>query len=109
MNAFLMLVLAILSEIVGTTALKASQGFTRLWPSLLVLVAYGASFYLLSQSLKQIPIGVAYAIWSGLGTAGIVLLGWLILRETLNPVAFLGIGLIIAGVVVLNLFSSAHA
>ncbi|HNP71668.1 MAG TPA: multidrug efflux SMR transporter [Kouleothrix sp.] len=107
MNPFILLVLAIASEVVGTTALKQSAGFTRLWPSLLVVAGYATSFYLLSLTLKQIPIGVTYAIWSGLGTVGIVLVGALLLRESVSPAAMLGIGLIVAGVTVLNVFGGA--
>ena len=112
MNAGSMLVLflAIASEVVGTVALKASEGFARLGPTMLVVVGYGLTFYLLGLALKQIPLGVAYAIWSGLGTAGAVLDGVLLWRESLNLAGVVGIALIVAGVVVLNLFpgTSAH-
>ena len=106
MNLGLMMILflAILSEVVGTVALKASDGFARLGPSV-VVVGYGLSFYLLALALKQIPLGVAYAIWSGLGTAVAGILLW---RESLN-LAGVGILLIIAGVVLLNVFSGASA
>jgi small multidrug resistance pump len=108
MSPYLLLILAIAAEVAGTSALKASQGFTRLVPSLIVVAGYAASFYLLALALKQIPIGTAYAIWSGLGTVGVVLIGALLLRESVNPAGLLGIGLIIAGVVVLNLSGAAH-
>jgi len=106
----LVLFLAIASEVVGTAALKASEGFVRLGPTMLVVVGYGLTFYLLGLALKQIPLGVAYAIWSGLGTAGAVLAGVLLWRESLNLAGVVGIALIVAGVVVLNLFpgTSAH-
>jgi len=103
MKPILYLLLAIVSEVIATTSLKASQGFTRLWPSAVVVVGYGAAFYLLSLSLKQIPLGVAYAIWSGLGTVGTVLIGFFVWRETLDLYRGLGIALILIGTVILNL------
>lgn len=104
----LILGLAILAEIVGTTSLKASEGFTRWWPLVLVVVGYAASFYLLALSLRELPLGFAYAIWSGLGTVGAVIVGWLVWRESLGISGLVGIGLVVAGVVVLNLYSGAH-
>jgi small multidrug resistance pump len=108
-GSMLVLLLAILTEVVGTVALKASEGFTRLGPNVLVVVGYGLSFYLLALALKQIPLGIAYAIWSGLGTAGAVVAGMLLWRESLNLAGVVGILLIVAGVVLLNLFSGASA
>lgn len=108
MNPFVLLLLAIVTEVIGTTALKASYGFTRLVPSLIVVAGYAASFYLMALSLKQIPVGVAYAIWSGLGTVGIVLAGWVLMRESINPAGLVGMALIVLGVVVLNMFGAAH-
>jgi small multidrug resistance pump len=109
-GSLLLLLVAILSEVVGTVALKASDGFARFGPTALVVVGYGLTFYFLGLALKQIPLGVAYAIWSGLGTAGAVLAGVLLWRESLNLAGVIGIALIIVGVVVLNLFpgTSAH-
>ncbi len=104
-----MLLIAILSEVVGTVALKASDGFARLGPTALVVVGYGLTFYFLGLALKQIPLGVAYAIWSGLGTAGAVLAGVLLWRESLNLAGVIGIALIVAGVLILNLFPGASA
>ncbi|MCL4878182.1 MAG: multidrug efflux SMR transporter [Anaerolineae bacterium] len=109
MNPFWLLLLAILSEIMGTMSLRLSQGFTRPLPSLFVLVGYGLTFYLLSLSLKHIPLSIAYAIWAGLGTAGTVLIGTFIFRETMDVWRVFGIMLILAGVFVLNLVSNAHA
>jgi small multidrug resistance pump len=103
MSGWWLLMLAIASEVMGSSALKASQGFSKLLPSLLVVLGYGSAFYLLSQSLKTIPLSVAYAVWSGLGTALIALLGWLVFKEPMNGPMVLGIALIIAGVVLLNL------
>ena len=111
MNAgsLLLLLVAILSEVVGTVALKASDGFARLGPTALVVVGYGLTFYFLGLALKQIPLSVAYAIWSGLGTAGAVLAGVLLWRESLNLAGVIGIALIVAGVLILNLFPGASA
>lgn len=106
MNPFVWLILAIASEVIGTLALRQSAGFTRLGPSLLVVAGYATSFYLLSFTLKQIPLGVTYAIWSGLGTVAIVLTSALMLRETVSLTSIFGIGLIITGVVVLNMFGN---
>ncbi len=108
-GSMLILFLAILSEVVGTVALKASEGFARLGPNVLVVLGYGLSFYLLAQALRQIPLGVAYAIWSGLGTAGAVIAGLLLWRESLNLAGILGILLILIGVIVLNIFAGAAA
>lgn len=103
------LALAIVSEVIGTSALKASFGFTRLWPSAIVIAAYGTAFFFLSQALKTLPVGVAYAIWSGVGTALIAIIAWVLYGQALDLPAFIGIGLIVAGVVVLNLFSGSAA
>jgi small multidrug resistance pump len=99
------LAVAILFETFGTTALKASDGLTRLWPSLLVVVAYALSFWLLALVLRVIPIGVAYAIWSGLGICFMALIGWVLFGQQLDAAALAGIGLIVAGILVINLFS----
>ena len=110
MTPWLYLAAAIVAEVMGTSALKASASFTRLGPSLLVVVAYGAAFYLLALTLRSIPIGVAYAIWSGVGTVLIALVGWWLWGQRLDAAGMLGIALIIAGVLVLNLRSrSARA
>jgi small multidrug resistance pump len=108
-GSLLLLLIAILGEVVGTVALKASDGFARLGPTALVVVGYGLTFYFLGLALKQIPLGVAYAIWSGLGTAGAVLAGVLLWRESLNLAGVIGIALIVAGVLILNLFPGASA
>jgi small multidrug resistance pump len=100
------LTIAILAEVVGTSALKATHGFTRPLPSLVVLVGYGVAFYFLSLALRSIPVGVAYAIWSGVGVALITLIGWLVFKQKLDAPALTGIGLIVAGVVVIQVFSS---
>ena len=98
--------MAIVSEVIGTSALKASEGFSRLWPSAIVVAGYASAFYFLSLTLKIIPVGVAYAIWSGAGIALITLIAWVLYDQPLDLPAILGMSLIVAGVVVLNLFSS---
>jgi small multidrug resistance pump len=102
---YLYLALAIIAEVVGTSALKASQEFTRLGPSLLVIIGYCTSFYFLALVLKTIPIGIAYAIWAGAGIALITLIGAVMFRQIPDLPAIIGIGLILCGVVVINVFS----
>ncbi|GIJ09663.1 DMT family transporter [Micromonospora andamanensis] len=101
--AYVFLLLAIAAEVTGTSLLKATQGFTRLWPTLGLAVAYLTAFALLAQAVKGIPVGVAYAMWSGLGTAAIVAIGAAYLGEPLTLVKICGVALVIAGVVLLNL------
>jgi small multidrug resistance pump len=107
MKQWLFLGIAIVSEVVGTSALKASEGFTRLWPSLLVVTGYVISFYFLSLVLKTMPVGIAYAVWSGAGIALIVWIGWAFFGQSLDMPGILGLLLIVAGVLVLNLFSKS--
>jgi small multidrug resistance pump len=109
MKTALILFFAILSEVIATTALKLSDGFTKIVPSVVVLIGYGTSFYLLSISLKVIPIGLAYAIWSGVGIVLTVIAGILIWRETLDWARVIGIVFIILGILVINLFSKITA
>jgi small multidrug resistance pump len=104
---YVYLALAIAVEVLGTSLLKSTEGFTRLWPSVLCLGSYGVAFVLLSQVVKSVPVGVAYALWSGLGTVAIVAIGAMFLGEELNLTKILGIGLVVAGVVVLNV-GGAH-
>lgn len=104
---WLYLAIAIVSEVIATSALKAAEGFTRWLPSLLVVVGYASAFYFLSLTLRIIPLGVSYAIWSGVGIAFISVIGWVLYGQSLDVAALVGIGLIVAGVLVLNLFSKA--
>jgi small multidrug resistance pump len=102
---WLYLMIAIVAEVFGTSFLRSSAGFTKPLPSLAVVAGYGLAFYFLSLTLEQIPVGVAYAVWSGAGVTLIAAVGWLFLGQSLDLPAILGMGLIVAGVVVLNLFS----
>ena len=105
--AYLLLAAAIIAEVIGTTALKFSDGFTRLWPSVITVATYVLSFVLLAQTLKSMAVGTAYAIWSAAGTALIAAIGIVFLGESATWTRVLGITLVIIGVVVLNL-SEAH-
>ena len=96
-----------MAEVIATSALKASDGFTRLGPSLFVVVGYAVAFYFLSLTLRTMSVGVAYAIWCGAGIILIALIGWLVLGQKLDLPAILGMALIVAGVAVINLFSSS--
>ncbi len=109
MNAWRVLGNAIVAEVVGTSALKASEGFTRWLPSLVVVLGYAVAFYCLSLVLKQIPVGVAYAVWSGLGIVLITLVAFVLYGQKIDLAGLIGMGLIVAGVVVLNVFSKAAA
>jgi multidrug transporter EmrE-like cation transporter len=100
---------AIVAEVVATSALKASEGFTRPLPSLVVAIGYGIAFYCLSLTLRTIPVGLAYAIWSGVGVVLIALIGWLVLKQPLDAAGIVGIALIVAGVLVIQLFSRSAA
>ncbi|MGR3806507.1 DMT family transporter [Pasteurella testudinis] len=103
--SWIYLFIAISAEIVATSMLKASQEFTRLVPSVIVVVGYCVAFYFLSLTLRTIPVGVAYAVWSGVGIVIVALIGWFAYQQKLDLPAILGIGLIVAGVLVMNLFS----
>lgn len=107
MIVWLYLAIAITGEVVGTAALKSSEGFTRLAPSAVVVAGYAVAFFFLSLTLKQVPVGIAYAVWSGAGTVLITLIGWAVFGQKLDLAAMIGIGLIVAGVVVLQAFSDA--
>ncbi len=99
------LAIAILSEVAGTSALKATNGFHNFWPSVMVVIGYGMAFYFLSLTQNVIPMGVSYAVWSGVGVALISLVGWIYYKQALGPGELIGIGMIVAGVVVLRVFS----
>ncbi len=102
---YLFLAVAVAFETVATSALKLSEGFTRPWPSLVVVLGYAVSFYFLSLTLLSVPVGVAYALWSGLGIVLITGIGWTLFGQRLDAPALIGLGLILAGIVVMQVFS----
>ena len=101
------LLLAIVSEVVATSALKSSESFSRLWPSVLTVVGYGVAFYLLSLTLREMPVGIAYAIWSGVGFVLVSLAAVVLFGQKLDLPALIGMGLIVAGVIVINVCSKS--
>lgn len=105
---YIFLALAIVFEVAGTSFLKISDGFTRLWPTVGVAVGYGMAFWMLSLTLRTVPVGVAYAIWAGLGTALIAVIGAVFFGEGVSAVKVIGIGLIVAGVIALNIDGGAQ-
>ncbi|QWD90258.1 multidrug efflux SMR transporter [Polynucleobacter sp. MWH-Braz-FAM2G] len=105
--AWLILGFAIITEVIATTALKYTEGFTKMVPTAVSLLGYGLSFFALSRILNQIPLAIAYAIWSGAGISLVGIIGWLWLGQKLDAGALIGIGLIITGVIVINLFSTS--
>ena len=104
---YLYLALAIVFEVIATSSLKTSDGFTRLWPSIVAAIGYLITFYFLALTLRTMPIGIAYAIWSGVGILLLAAIDWLWFRQTLDLPAIVGLALIIAGVVTVNLFSKS--
>ena len=102
---WLYLGIAIVAEVIGTSALKYSESFSRLWPSVVVVVSYAIAFYMLTLTLRSIPIGVVYAVWSGVGIVLLALIGTFFFKQHLDTPAVIGIGMILAGVLVINLFS----
>ena len=101
------LLLAIVSEVVATSALKSSESFSRVWPSVLTVVGYGVAFYLLSLTLREMPVGIAYAIWSGVGIVLVSLAAVVLFGQKLDLPALIGMGLIVAGVIVINVCSKS--
>lgn len=108
-QGYIYLAIAIVGEVIATSALKAANGFSALLPSILVVIGYGIAFYYLSLSLKTIPIGVSYAIWSGVGVVAVSIIGWIFYKQALDIAAMLGMAMILGGVLVIHLFSSAAA
>ncbi|WP_396901972.1 DMT family transporter [Burkholderia anthina] len=109
MPGYAWLAIAIVAEVIGTSALRAADGFTRFWPSVLVVAGYGVAFYCLSITLRTMPVGIIYAVWSGAAIVLITLVAMLLYRQVPDLPAVIGLGLIVAGVVVLNLFSKMQA
>lgn len=104
---YAVLLAAIAFEVVGTSLLKQTEQFTRLWPTLFCLVCYAVAIYLLSVSVRTIPVGIAYAIWSGFGIVLVSAIGWVLFRQSLDLPAMIGLGFIIFGIVIVNVFSSS--
>jgi small multidrug resistance pump len=100
---------AIVSEVIGTSLLKQSEGFSRFWPSVISLCGYAIALFMLSLAVRDIELGIAYAIWAGVGTALIVLIGWLVLGQKIDAAAIAGVLMIVGGVVVINVFSATDA
>ncbi len=109
MKGWWFLAIAIVAEVVATSALKSSEGFSRLLPSVVVIVGYGVAFYCLSIVLKSVPVGIAYAIWSGMGIVLVTAIAWLMHGQKIDTWGFVGITLIVCGVAVLNLLSKTSA
>lgn len=111
MNALLLayglLGLAIITEVIGSIFLVKSEGFSKIFPSIMVVVLFSIAFYLLSQVIKTIPLSIAYAIWGGVGIVLTAIVGYVLFKQTLDGPAFLGIGLIVSGVAIINLFSQS--
>lgn len=107
MNGYAWLGLAIIAEVIATTALKASDSFSKLIPSLITISGYGFAFWCLSHSMKTVPVGVGYAIWSGVGIVLITAIAWVLFKQKLDLPAMIGMGMILAGVVVINVFSKS--
>lgn len=106
-TSYIYLVIAIISEVIATTALKAADEFSRFWPSVLVVAGYASAFWFLSLTLRTLPVGIVYAIWAGVGVALVAVAGVVIYKQTLDAPAIAGMVLIVAGVVVINLFSKS--
>lgn len=102
---YVFLMIAIVAEVIATSALRATNGFTNLVPSIIVIAGYAAAFYFLSLTLRTLPVGIAYAIWSGLGIVLVSIVAWVAYKQVLDVPAVIGMGLIIAGVIVINAFS----
>jgi small multidrug resistance pump len=109
MPPYALLAIAIVAEVIATSAMRASEGFSRLLPSTVVVIGYGIAFYCLSLTLKSIPVGIVYAVWSGAGIVLITLVAVVLYRQVPDVPAIIGLGLIIAGVAVLNIFSKMQA
>ncbi|WP_408222669.1 DMT family transporter [Paraburkholderia sediminicola] len=109
MPPYALLAIAIVAEVIATSAMRASEGFSRIVPATVVVIGYGIAFYCLSLTLKSIPVGIVYAVWSGAGIVLITLVAVVMYRQVPDLPALIGLGLIIAGVAVLNIFSKMQA
>lgn len=104
---YIYLIVAVFFETAGTALIKTSNEFTKLWPSVGVLICFATAFYLLSLTLRTFPVGIMYALWSGLGMVLITTIGVFFFKETLDAAAYIGLGLILTGVIVINMFSNS--
>ncbi len=102
---YVYLAISIVAEVIATSALKASDGFSKLWPSVIVVIGYGIAFHFLASTLKTIPVGVAYAIWAGAGVTIVAIVGWLLFGQKLDAPAIIGMAMIVGGVVIMQAFS----
>lgn len=109
MKKWTLLFVAIIAEVIATSMLKSTEGFTRLWPSVVVAVGYETAFICLSLCMKTIPIGIVYSVWSGVGVSLITLVAWIFLGQTLDLAGLMGVALIVGGVVVINVYSKSVA
>jgi small multidrug resistance pump len=107
MNHWLALAIAIVAEVIATSTMKATNEFTRFWPSVVVILGYGTGFYFMTISMRVLPIGIMYALWSGVGILVVSIMGWVIYRQALDIPAIIGMSFIIAGVVVINVYSKS--
>lgn len=105
--SYLFLTIAIIAEVIATSALKASQGFSVLKPSIITILGYAVALFFLSLTLKTMPVGIAYAIWSGAGIVLISMVGWIFFKQHLDLAAIIGLGLMLAGIIVINVFSNS--
>jgi small multidrug resistance pump len=108
-QGYIYLAIAIIGEVIATSALKAANGFSETVPSILVVIGYGVAFYYLSLSLKTIPLGISYAIWSGVGVVAVSIIGWMYYKQALDIAALIGMAMILGGVLVIHLFSNSAA
>ena len=102
---YVYLAISIVAEVIATSALKASDGFSKLWPSVMVVIGYGIAFHFLALTLKTIPVGVAYAIWAGAGVTIVAIVGWVLFGQKLDAPAIIGMAMIVGGVVIMQAFS----
>lgn len=105
--SYVFLTIAIIAEVIATSALKASQGFSVLMPSIITILGYAVALFFLSLTLKTIPVGIAYAIWSGAGIVLISTIGWIFFKQHLDLAAIIGLGLMLGGIIVINIFSNS--
>lgn len=104
---YIYLIIAVITETIGTASMQASAQFTKFWPTVLLIISYGVSFYFMALTMKFMPVSIVYAIWSGFGIVLIAFIGWVVFKQSLDFAAIAGMGLIVAGVIVINMFSSS--